>query len=257
MQRSLFETEAPARAPEPAQPPTPACQETALPGAAERRQANEIALAEVRSRAVVCTRCPLSQTRTNVVFGEGNPAAPLVLVGEGPGENEDATGRPFVGRAGKLLDDVLRRAGMTREHVYICNTIKCRAADMVAGRWRNRAPTGDEISACNPWLHEQLSILRPTVLVCVGAPSAGTLIRRPFPISTQRGRWFTDCTYAPWAMAILHPAYVLRQHGATFDAWVEQMVDDLNRARLKVAEVRKQARETAAPPQQLSLFGEG
>jgi uracil-DNA glycosylase len=207
----------------------------------------------VRASALGCTRCELSRTRTNVVFGEGNPGAPLVFVGEGPGENEDATGRPFVGRAGKLLDEVLLRNGMTRNHVYICNVLKCRAADLVGGRWNNRPPAPEEISACNPWLEEQLRILKPLVVVAIGGPAANALIHKGFRISSERGRWFTNAPYAPWVTAILHPAYVLRLQGPAYDAAVETLVEDVGNARKKVIEVKRQLKEAAATPPR-SLF---
>ena len=207
-------------------------------------------LEEVRLPALACTRCDLSRTRTNVVFGEGNPAAPLVLIGEGPGETEDATGRPFVGRAGKMLDDVLRRNGMNRNHVYICNVIKCRAAEPDAGRLKNRPPTLEEIDACNPWLRSQVGIIRPLVAICVGAPAANTIIHKGFRMTGERGKWFTTSQYAPWVMAVFHPAYILRLHGPAYDAALETLVEDLARARQKVIEVKRQlreAREAAGP----------
>src|SRR5204862_3933031 len=101
-------------------------------------------LAKVAARASVCTACDLAKTRTNVVFGEGNPEAPLMLIGEGPGQNEDATGRPFVGRSGVLLDQCLRENGITRKHIYICNILRCRACVVEAGRLKNRPPTPEE-----------------------------------------------------------------------------------------------------------------
>ncbi|MFN3653559.1 MAG: uracil-DNA glycosylase family protein [Armatimonadota bacterium] len=213
------------------------------------------ALELLRATASECTRCGLAAGRTHVVFGEGNPAAPLVLVGEGPGENEDATGRPFVGRAGKLLDEVLRRNGMTRAHVYICNVVKCRAYHLQGGRRMNRPPEPEEISACNPWLEEQFRIIRPHVVVCVGAPAANTIIHKGFRITSERGRWFTNSPYAGWAMAVFHPAYILRLEGPAYEAALETLVEDLGRARQKVIEVKRQLREAAAAaPPPRSLF---
>ncbi|MBZ0212464.1 MAG: uracil-DNA glycosylase, partial [Nitrospirae bacterium] len=145
-------------------------------------------LDELRGQALQCRDCALAERRRNVVFGEGNPAAPLVLVGEGPGEQEDQTGRPFVGRAGQLLDRALLDNGLTREHVYICNTVKCRAADWSSGRPRNRAPEESEVSACRRWLLPQLAIIAPQVVLCVGAPSAKNLIRKDFRITAERGK---------------------------------------------------------------------
>jgi uracil-DNA glycosylase family 4 len=210
----------------------------------------EARLEEVRLPALGCERCGLSRTRTNVVFGEGNPTAPLVFIGEGPGETEDATGRPFVGRAGKLLDEVLRRNGMTRKHVYICNVLKCRAANWEGGRAMNRPPTPEEVAACLPWLQSQLGIIRPLVIVCLGSPAANTVIHKGFRLTAERGRWFTNSTLAPWAMAVFHPAYVLRLSGPGYDAAYETLVEDIGKARQKVIEVKRQLKEAeqAAPP---------
>lgn len=195
-------------------------------------------LAEVEARAKVCVACPLSQTRTNVVFGEGNPRSPLVIVGEGPGEQEDATGRPFVGRAGALLDKALREAGMTRRHVYICNIVKCRACVIENGRARNRPPTQDEINACFPWLDAQLTIIKPLVIVCLGSPAASTLIHKNFKIMQERGLWFSN-RYALGVIAALHPAYILRQAGEAYEKSYRSLVEDLIAAREKVKEIRR------------------
>lgn len=200
-------------------------------------------LDDLKETALTCSRCHLSRSRTNVVFGEGNPDAPLVLIGEGPGDNEDRTGRPFVGRAGKLLDELLGRCRMTREHVYITNIIKCRTVDLETGALANRAPAPDEIRACNPWLEEQIAILKPDVIICVGSPSAQTVIRKGFRITQERGLWFENVPYAPWAMAILHPAYLMRLHGPSYEAAIEMTLGDIERARQKVIELRKARRE--------------
>lgn len=214
-------------------------------------------LAEVAERAGVCTACRLSQTRTNVVFGEGNPRSPLVIVGEGPGEQEDATGRPFVGRAGALLDKALREAGMARRHVYICNVLKCRACLIENGRVRNRPPTQEEIQACLPWLDAQLTLIRPLVIVCLGAPSASTIIHKNFKMTQERGQWFSS-RWAPAVIAALHPAYILRQAGEAYERAYQSLVSDLQAARLKVIELRrKQEEQQPIQPEgdeQLSLF---
>jgi uracil-DNA glycosylase family protein len=215
-----------------------------------------VTLDAVRREALECTRCGLATTRTHVVFGEGNATAPLMFVGEGPGETEDATGRPFVGRAGKLLDEVLQRNGMTRNHVYIANTVKCRAAELRDGRWWNRPPTPDEIGACEPWLRRQVELIRPLVIVCLGAPAANTVIRKGFRITAERGRWFTHSDFAPWAMAVFHPAYVLRLHGPGYEAALETLVEDVGNARRKVIEAKRALRE-AAPSPTPTLFPPG
>jgi DNA polymerase len=253
MQFSLFDD---TPAPDPAGPAAPAAgAETAAgtPPPALTPEEKAAALELLRRPALGCARCGLSRTRTHVVFGEGNPAAPLVLVGEGPGENEDATGRPFVGRAGKLLDEVLLRNGMTRQHVYICNVLKCRAANMENGRWLNRPPAPEEISACQPWLEEQLAIIKPLVVVCLGGPAANTIIHKGFRITSERGRWFNTSPYARWATAVFHPAYVLRLHGPAYEAALETLIEDLGSARRKVIEVKRELKAAAAPPPR-SLF---
>jgi DNA polymerase len=199
------------------------------------------ALQALAERASTCVSCDLSETRRTVVFGEGNPDAPLVFVGEGPGDREDATGRPFVGRAGMLLDECLRECRLTRQHVYICNVVKCRACIMEDGRARNRPPSPQEIAACSQWLDPQLSILSPLVIVCLGAPSANTLIHKGFSITRERGQWFTTCGYARYATAALHPAYILRQAGEAYTEARRSLVEDIESARKKVIEAKKEA----------------
>ncbi len=173
-------------------------------------------LEELRLVALNCQSCPLASRRTNVVFGEGNPLSPLVLVGEGPGDQEDRTGRPFVGRAGQLLDRALADNNLSRNDVYICNTVKCRAADWASGRAVNRPPTSDETTACRQWLLPQLAFIKPKVILCVGAPSARNLIKPNFKITLERGKYF-PCEYAKTAIATLHPSYILRQQNVNKD----------------------------------------
>lgn len=204
-------------------------------------RSNEERLAELAEPASVCTACDLASSRTKVVFGEGNPDAPLVFVGEGPGQNEDATGRPFVGRAGVLLDECLRENGMTRKHVYITNIVKCRASLIENGRVKNRPPRTDEIDTCVPlWLYKQLEVIRPLVIVCLGGPAASTLIQRNFRIMQDRGKWFTTCKHARYCMAALHPAYILRQEGEAYERARRLLVEDIAAARLKVIEAKKE-----------------
>lgn len=183
----------------------------------------------LRREAEACTRCRLAQGRNSVVFGVGNPNSPLVLVGEGPGEEEDKQGVPFVGRAGKLLDRALMDNGLNREDVYICNIVKCRACTREGGRVANRAPLQDEIESCLPWLKAQLEMIRPKVLLSIGAPSAKTLIRPDFSITRQRGIFF-DSQFAEVAIATLHPAYILRQMGAKSDGGYSLLVRDIGAA---------------------------
>ncbi len=189
-----------------------------------------------------CTACPLCERRRNVVFGEGFAEARLVLVGEGPGDQEDQTGRPFVGRSGQLLDRALAECGLNRqEHVYICNTVKCRAADWSTGKPMNRPPTEEESLTCRQWLLPQLELIAPSVILCVGAPSARNLIRRDFKITQERGKYF-ETPLAQVIMATLHPSYILRQQSATNDGGFSLLVSDIRRA--WEASVRLQSRVT-------------
>lgn len=194
--------------------------------------------------AQACRDCPLAATRTNVVFGEGYPEAPLVFVGEGPGAQEDATGRPFVGRAGKLLDECMGECRLSRKHVYICNVVKCRACIIEGSRAQNRAPRPAEIGACARWLDQQLATIAPLVIVCLGAPSANTLIHPGFRMLAERGQWFDTCRHAPYVMAALHPAYILRQQGPGYQEARQSLVTDIEAARRKVVEARKAPQRT-------------
>ncbi|MGC4043888.1 MAG: uracil-DNA glycosylase [Armatimonas sp.] len=199
----------------------------------------------LREEALDCTLCDLCETRTNVVFGEGNPNAPLVLVGEGPGENEDRTGRPFVGRAGQLLDECLRECGISRKHVFITNVVRCRpTAPGENGRPMNRPPTTDEAEACvRAWLEPILTTIDPKVILCLGGPSANWVIKKGFKIMAERGKFF-ESKYAPYAIAALHPAYILRQQGESYDDARASLVADIEAARKKVIEARKEPPRT-------------
>lgn len=198
----------------------------------------------LRSAAAECTRCSLHATRTQVVFGEGNPSSPLVIVGEGPGETEDRTGRPFVGRAGQLLDACLRECGITRRHVFITNVVRCRPTREENGRTLNRAPDEEETRACTiGWLEPTLTAIDPLVILCLGGPSANTIIHRGFRITQERGRFF-ETPYARYAIASLHPAYILRQQGDDYERSRAHLVQDIEAARLKVIEARKEPPRT-------------
>lgn len=199
----------------------------------------------LRGQAMACMDCALSRTRKHVVFGEGDPEADIVFVGEGPGQWEDLSGRPFVGRAGKLLDEVLRENGIRRQEVYICNVIKCRASVERMGKIKNRPPRVGEVRACKKWLDGQLTIIQPKVLLCVGGPAASLLIHKNFKMTQERGVWFPMMGYAPFrlrsrqafAMAVLHPAYVLRQEGEAFEKARRGLVEDIAEAKRKAEEI--------------------
>ena len=179
--------------------------------ATENGENREDRLEELARQVSVCTKCDLSLSRTNTVFGTGDPHSPLMLVGEGPGENEDATGLPFVGRAGKLLDDILAAVELTRQDVYITNLVKCRPTVEEGGRTRNRQPKTGEINACNPYLQAQIDAVKPQIILCLGSPAAKNLIDKNFKITRDRGKWYDRETYK--TMATFHPAYILRQSG--------------------------------------------
>ena len=159
-----------------------------------------------------CTRCALCESRTNTVFGEVNPDADLVFVGEGPGADEDRTGRPFVGRAGELLTKMIVAMGLTRDDVFICNIVKCRPPG-------NRAPTPEETESCWGYLMRQLQIIAPKVIVTLGNPATQNLLSTRVGITRMRGSWqklpdLADGLEGIDVMPTFHPAYVLRQYTA-------------------------------------------
>ena len=156
---------------------------------------------KLRQACMGCTKCGLVATRTNLVFGVGNENARLMFVGEGPGEQEDLQGIPFVGRAGKLLDDMLAMFDLSREDVYIANIVKCRPP-------KNRDPLPDEQDACYPWLEQQLALIQPKLVVCLGRISAMRLIDPHYRITQQHGQWVSRNGME--ITAIYHPAALLR-----------------------------------------------
>jgi DNA polymerase len=164
--------------------------------------AHSEALSAVREELGDCTRCKLHNGRKTIVFGEGNPHAELVFVGEGPGYEEDQQGRPFVGAAGQLLTDIIVKGmKLRREDVYICNIVKCRPPD-------NRNPEPDEIGACEPFLIKQLQAIKPKVIVALGNVAAKTLLKTTEGITKLRGKWHTYQGIP--LMPTFHPAYLLR-----------------------------------------------
>jgi DNA polymerase len=150
-----------------------------------------------------CPKCVLAKTRTNTVFGEGDPGSPLMFIGEGPGENEDLTGRPFVGKAGQLLEKMIIAMGLSREKVFIANIVKCRPPN-------NRVPAPEEVAACTPYLERQIEIIRPRVIVTLGLPATQYMLQTKNSMSRMRGTWHA------WRgiklMPTYHPSYVLRSY---------------------------------------------
>ena len=158
-------------------------------------------LETLRTECLACTRCELCKTRTNVVFGVGNPNADIMFVGEGPGKNEDEQGEPFVGQAGKLLDTYLVSVGLRRQDVYIANIVKCRPPG-------NRDPLPEEQENCIVWLNTQLELISPKVVVCLGRIAAKRLIKDDFKVTVEHGQVFDMGGYG--IMGTFHPAALLR-----------------------------------------------
>ena len=157
-----------------------------------------------------CKRCRLCQQRNKIVFGSGSAHADLVFVGEGPGRDEDIQGLPFVGRAGKLLTQMIEAMGLKRDDVYICNVVKCRPPE-------NRAPEPDEMETCSPFLYRQLAVIQPKAVVCLGATAFQALYGAKQSISRLRGQWL-EFRGIPM-MATYHPAYLLRNPNAKGEVW--------------------------------------
>jgi DNA polymerase len=156
----------------------------------------------LKDKCTSCVKCTLSTTRKNVVFGRGNPNSDLFVIGEGPGQQEDAQGLAFVGRSGKMLDDIFLSAGIdTNKDCYISNIVKCRTPN-------NRKPTINEVSECMPWLTQQIDLIKPNIIVLAGSTAVGSYLGIKEPISQLRGRWIIkeNIKYMP----IFHPSYLLR-----------------------------------------------
>lgn len=167
-------------------------------------------LQDLREAIQGCKKCPLWKTRTNFVFGEGNPKAKLVVIGEAPGADEDEQGKPFVGRAGKLLTEILKAVNFTREEVFICNILKSRPPN-------NRNPLPEEIEACEPYLFKQLELIKPKLILCVGTFAAQTLLRSKEPLGKMRGK-FHEYQGIP-TMVTFHPAALLRNPNWKRPTW--------------------------------------
>lgn len=176
----------------------------------EGAQQRAKSLEELREESLACNKCPLRAGCTQVVFGEGNPHAKLMFVGEGPGQQEDIQGKPFVGAAGQLLDKILASVGISRDEVYIANVVKCRPPG-------NRLPTPEEAAACLPHLLEQVRAIRPKIIVCLGALATQTLIDKNARITKIRGAWFekNGILYMP----TFHPAALLRDETKKRPVW--------------------------------------
>jgi len=202
----------------------------------EERSKREKALSRAASVVASCRKCEIGYTRTNTAYGEGDPCARVMLIGEGPGETEDKLGRPFVGRAGELLEKMLAAIGLAREDVFICNTVKCRPTLDDGNRLRNRAPTPDEMRNCRPYLDQQIEIIKPEMILCLGAPAAKSFLGERFSITKQRGIWYDGPNGIP-LIATFHPAYILRMTGGKEMTEVKRLVwSDLKKIRARLDE---------------------
>jgi uracil-DNA glycosylase len=183
----------------------------------------------LQQKVCSCTKCPdLVASRTQTVFGEGNPNTRLVFLGEGPGKNEDQQGRPFVGKAGQLLDNIIQACGWKREDVFILNVVKCRPE-------HNRVPTPAEAANCRPFLDLQLKIIRPEIIVCLGATAAQNLLSTNISVTRLRGSWYDyiNGDMKARVRVTLHPAYLLRNPKAKPDCWqdMQAVIEELKRGK--------------------------
>ncbi len=172
----------------------------------------ESALQKLYEQTCNCQACRLGSTRNKYVFGVGNPTATVMLIGEGPGADEDAQGEPFVGRAGKLLNDILKAIKFEREEVYIANIVKCRPPG-------NRVPSPDEVDQCIPYLHKQIDIVKPKLILCLGTTAANCLLQKKDTLGRMRSNVFAFRDIK--VMVTYHPAALLRNPGWKRDTWAD------------------------------------
>lgn len=180
---------------------------------------------ELKQECLACEACELCKTRTQVVFGVGDPEAEVLFIGEAPGKNEDEQGEPFVGRGGKLLDEMLAMIGLQRENIYITNSVKCRPPE-------NRDPLNTEKDACRGYLRRQVKLMRPKIIVCLGRISAMEFIREDFKISQEHGQFFDK--NGTLMMALYHPAALLRDPRKKPETF-----EDLKQLQMKIQEICK------------------
>jgi uracil-DNA glycosylase len=214
---------------------------TTLPASAQPAlspEAKAAAFADLRRRALECMKCPhLASSRKNVVFGVGNMDAELMFVGEAPGADEDEQGEPFVGKAGQLLTKIIETMGLKREGVYIANILKCRP-DTPGQSAGNRKPRPEEMETCIPFLHEQIDLIRPRVLVALGGTAMEGLLSKPAGIMKLRGQWHTYRGIP--LMPTFHPAYVLRNQALSEKRKVwEDMLQVMERLGLTISEKQR------------------
>jgi DNA polymerase len=183
-------------------------------------------LTKLRGAAADCKACPLWKTGTQTVFGEGSPKAEVMFVGEQPGDQEDKAGKPFVGPAGRLLDQAMEEAGIDRSLAYVTNVVKHFKWQARGKRRIHQKPNWSEIAACHPWLEAELAVVKPRVLVCLGATAAQALLGRQFRVTRQRGEP-VDSELAPVVLATVHPSSILRADEGDRETELAAFVSDL------------------------------
>ncbi len=207
--------------------------------AGERRPLSEAKLAaftDLRQRALACVKCPhLASSRKNVVFGVGDINARLMFIGEAPGADEDIQGEPFVGKAGQLLTKMIGTMGLSRETVYIANILKCRP-DTPGQRYGNRKPTAEEMQTCIPFLHQQVDLIQPQVIVALGGTAVEGLLGQIIPVSRLRGKWQTYRNIP--LMPTFHPSYLLRSPWEKRKAW-EDMLQVMEKLQIPISEKQR------------------
>lgn len=186
----------------------------------------KISWAELLKEIAACEKCPLRAGCNRVVPGEGNPRAEVMFIGEGPGAEEDRTGRPFVGRAGELLTKMIHAIGMERTDTYICNVVKCRPAG-------NRTPTPEEAAACKPFLRAQVALVQPKIIVLLGSTAGRATLGEDFRVTRDRGKWIQR--KGVWMIATYHPSALLRDESLKRPAW-----EDFRAVREKRRELQDQ-----------------
>jgi uracil-DNA glycosylase len=207
---SAMPDEAPQKMSDPPAPPKSLPRPSSAPDLFALPKILDGTLQDIRTDIGDCIRCKLHKGRNKIVFGDGSPQARLLFIGEGPGRDEDLQGLPFVGRAGKLLTQMIEAMGLRRGDVYICNVVKCRPPE-------NRAPEKDEVAACSPFLFRQIDLVAPQVIVCLGSIAAQTILETTRGISQFRGQWLEF--RGRKLMATYHPAYLLRNPAAKSEVW--------------------------------------
>jgi uracil-DNA glycosylase len=193
------------------------------------KSVNQVELEALRRELEECGDCPLSVISPMVVFGEGNPVSLLAVVGEGPGEREEAEGRPFVGRAGQLLDRIMSEVGLSRDEIWLTNVLKRRASKVVEGKVKNRLPRADELAFYKQYLDRELKIVSPRIVLCLGNLAANVQIHRSFRMTQEHGQWFTGPS-GKRLMATYHPAYILRLEGNDYHRVMNEAIEDFNMA---------------------------